>query len=426
MAGVCDAAVVGGVDSLCLTTLYGFNSLQLISADICRPADSARTGISIGEAGGFALLDPPAESPLALLGYGETSDAYHMSLPEPGGRGAIESMRAALERASAAPHEVDYINLHGTGTIANDNAESRAVCDVFGSSTPCSSTKGWTGHTLGAAGMVEAAISLMAIEHGLMPRSLNTRVRDPAIEAGILLENRVAPVRRVLSNSFGFGGSNCSLLFGSCAVNAVFIEAVGLAAPGLPSWLEGRATLSGERPYVDTPLPPHTPSMLPLNERRRATPADQTGVSGRRRRDEGQHGGRCGSRYRVRVFGRRPRDHSSHLSRADRKTQRLISPTDFHNSVHNAAAGYWSIAAGARAASTTISAHDGSFGAGLLEACSQVLADGCDVLLVAFDLPAPEPLNATRFIACPAAVAFVLTRQATTHSLAALTCATTG
>jgi len=214
-SGACDAAVVGGVDSLCLTTLYGFNSLQLVSTDICRPADSARTGISIGEAGGFALLDPKAESPLALLGYGESSDAFHMSLPEPDGRGAIESMRAALARADVAPQEVDYINLHGTGTIANDHAESRAVCDVFGTSTPCSSTKGWTGHTLGAAGMVEAAISLMAIEHGLMPRSLNTRVRDPAIEACILLENRRAPVRRVLSNSFGFGGSNCSLLFGS-------------------------------------------------------------------------------------------------------------------------------------------------------------------------------------------------------------------
>ena len=213
-AGVCDAAVVGGVDSLCLTTLYGFNSLQLISADICRPADAARLGISIGEAGGFALLDPLAEGSLALLGYGETSDAFHMSLPEPAGRGAIESMRAALARAHIAPGEVDYINLHGTGTIANDNTESRAVCEVFGNITPCSSTKGWTGHTLGAAGMVEAAISLMAIEQGIMPCSLNTRTKDPAIEAGILLETRVAPVARVLSNSFGFGGSNCSLLFG--------------------------------------------------------------------------------------------------------------------------------------------------------------------------------------------------------------------
>jgi len=213
-AGMCDAAVVGGVDSLCLTTLYGFNSLQLISAEICRPADAARLGISIGEAGGFALLDPLAECSQALLGYGETSDAFHMSSPEPAGRGAIESIRAALARASVAPDEVDYINLHGTGTIANDNAESRAVCEVFGSTTPCSSTKGWTGHTLGAAGMVEAAICLMAIEQGFLPRSLNTRTRDPAIEAGILLETRVAPVERVLSNSFGFGGSNCSLLFG--------------------------------------------------------------------------------------------------------------------------------------------------------------------------------------------------------------------
>jgi 3-oxoacyl-[acyl-carrier-protein] synthase I len=213
-SGTCDAAVVGGVDSLCLTTLYGFNSLQLISADICRPADAARLGISIGEAGGFALLDPSAESPLALLAYGETSDAYHMSSPEPEGRGAAESMRAALARAHIASGEVDYINLHGTGTIANDNVEGRAVCEVFGTATPCSSTKGWTGHTLGAAGMVEAAISLLTIEHGFMPRSLNTRTKDPAIEAGILLENRIASVQRVLSNSFGFGGSNCSLLFG--------------------------------------------------------------------------------------------------------------------------------------------------------------------------------------------------------------------
>jgi len=216
-AGLCDAAVVGGVDSLCLTTLYGFNSLQLISSDICRPADGARNGISIGEAGGFALLDPGADSGLRLLGYGESSDAYHMSSPEPEGRGAIASMRAALASAELEAGAVDYVNLHGTGTVANDKAESRAVCSVFGDSMPCSSTKGWTGHTLGAAGMVEAAISLLAIEHGLMPRSLNTRTLDPEIHAAVLLDNRDAPVRRVLSNSFGFGGSNCSLLFGGAA-----------------------------------------------------------------------------------------------------------------------------------------------------------------------------------------------------------------
>jgi 3-oxoacyl-[acyl-carrier-protein] synthase-1 len=213
-AGACDAAVVGGVDSLCLTTLHGFNSLQLVAADICRPADAARNGISIGEAGGFALLDPDASTAVQLIGYGESSDAYHMSSPEPDGRGAIASMQAALARGGVEPHQVDYINLHGTGTVANDNAEARGVCTVFGTETACSSTKGWTGHTLGAAGIVESAISLLAIEHGFLPQSLNTRSKDPAIEAAILLESRNSSVDRVLSNSFGFGGSNCSLLFG--------------------------------------------------------------------------------------------------------------------------------------------------------------------------------------------------------------------
>jgi 3-oxoacyl-[acyl-carrier-protein] synthase-1 len=213
-AGDCDAAVVGGVDSLCLTTLYGFNSLQLVSSEPCRPADLTRNGISIGEAAGFALLEP-GEGDLMLLGYGESSDAHHMSAPDPEGRGASAAMRAALQRADLEPRQVDYINLHGTATPANDLAEDRAVREVFGTGVALSSTKGWTGHTLGAAGMVEAAIALLCIEAGFMPRSLNTREKDPAIEGNILLETRRTLVRRVLSNSFGFGGSNCSLIFGS-------------------------------------------------------------------------------------------------------------------------------------------------------------------------------------------------------------------
>jgi len=213
-AGTCDAAVVGGVDSLCLTTLYGFNSLQLVSGDICRPADAARGGISIGEAAGFALIDPQTPAPISLLGYGETSDAYHMSSPDPDGQGAVASMRAALACAGVPAESVDYVNLHGTGTVANDNAEGRAIATVFGNATPCSSTKGWTGHTLGAAGIVESAIAMLCIEHDFMPRSLNTRTVDPQIEAAILMENRHASVHRVMSNSFGFGGSNCTLLFG--------------------------------------------------------------------------------------------------------------------------------------------------------------------------------------------------------------------
>ena len=213
-AGFCDAAIVGGVDSLCQTTLYGFNSLQLLSSEPCRPADVGRNGISIGEAAGFAIVEPTADASLALLGYGESSDAWHMSAPEPDGRGAFEAMTAALQRAALDAAAIDYINLHGTATPANDLAESRAVCRLFGSSTACSSTKGWTGHTLGAAGIVEAVLSLLCLEHGLIPRSLNAVAIDPAIEAGIVLETRSAPLKQVLSNSFGFGGSNASLLFG--------------------------------------------------------------------------------------------------------------------------------------------------------------------------------------------------------------------
>ena len=212
--GLCDAAVVGGVDSLCLTTLYGFNSLQLIAPDICRPADASRCGISIGEAAGFAIVEKPAGTGLALLGYGESSDAHHMSAPHPQGEGALAAMRGALRRAGLETGDVDYINLHGTATPANDAAEDKAVCALFGTQTPCSSTKGWTGHALGAAAITEAAFSLLCIEHGFMPQSLNTRERDPALQGNILLEPRVTRVDRVLSNSFGFGGNNCSLLFG--------------------------------------------------------------------------------------------------------------------------------------------------------------------------------------------------------------------
>ncbi|HKY91735.1 MAG TPA: beta-ketoacyl-[acyl-carrier-protein] synthase family protein [Nevskiaceae bacterium] len=213
--GLCDAAVVGGVDSLCLTTLHGFNSLQLVSPRPCRPADATRDGISIGEAAGFAIVEPGAVSRFALLGYGESSDAHHMSTPEPSGRGAVDAMRAALARAGLEPRDIDYLNLHGTGTQANDLAEDRGVCTTFGDAIPCSSTKGWTGHTLGAAGILEAVIALICCEQGFVPRSLNTVEKDPRIGASVQLASRSAAVRRVMSNSFGFGGSNCALVLGA-------------------------------------------------------------------------------------------------------------------------------------------------------------------------------------------------------------------
>ena len=217
-AGQIDAAIVGGVDSLCLTTLYGFHSLQLSSPQPCRPFDRARDGLSIGEAAAFALLEraPATLDPEAilLLGAGESSDAYHMSSPHPEGLGARSAMQRALADAGLAAGDVDYINLHGTGTPSNDSAESRAVAALFGSDTPCSSTKGATGHALGAAGALEAVICALALQAELIPGGLNLRERDPDLAVNYLTGNQRAALRRVLSNSFGFGGANCALLLG--------------------------------------------------------------------------------------------------------------------------------------------------------------------------------------------------------------------
>ncbi|HEX5209983.1 MAG TPA: beta-ketoacyl-[acyl-carrier-protein] synthase family protein [Steroidobacteraceae bacterium] len=220
-AGLIDAAVVGGVDSLCLTTLYGFHSLQLVSPNPCKPFDVERDGISIGEAAAFALIERPPESldtgAVLLLGVGESSDAYHMSSPHPEGRGARAAMLQALQSAGLAPEDIDYINLHGTGTPSNDSAEGHAVAAVFGSQTPAveaSSTKGATGHTLGAAGALEAVICALSLQHGLLPGSAHTRRVDASLGFDYLCANRLRPISRALSNSFGFGGTNCSIVLG--------------------------------------------------------------------------------------------------------------------------------------------------------------------------------------------------------------------
>ena len=214
-AGLIDAAVVGGVDSLCLTTLYGFNSLELLSTRPCRPYDASRDGLSIGEGAAFALLEPLAGGgEVALLGVGESSDAHHMSAPHPEGLGARLAIESALAAAGLAPVDIDYVNLHGTATPSNDAAEDKAVAGIFGTATACSSTKGATGHTLGAAGALEAVIAVLALRHGLQPGGVNTERLDPQLRAHYVLETRSAPVRRVLSNSFGFGGTNCSLVLG--------------------------------------------------------------------------------------------------------------------------------------------------------------------------------------------------------------------
>ena len=213
--GLVDAAVVGGVDTLCDSVLFGFNALELVSPEPCRPFDAARRGISIGEAAGFALLERGEAAPTAprLAGYGEATDAHHMSTPHPEGLGAELALRDALARAGLAAGQVDYINLHGTASLKNDEVEAALVGRTFAPRTRASSTKGLTGHTLGAAGILEAVIALLAMRDGLVPGNFGTRTPDPACGPSFAWQTEQRELRVVMSNSFGFGGNNACLVF---------------------------------------------------------------------------------------------------------------------------------------------------------------------------------------------------------------------
>lgn len=210
-SGVVDAAVAGGVDSLCLTSLYGFEALELVSREPCRPMDRARTGLSIGEGAGFLLLERDGDGP-RLSGYGESSDATNMSTPPPDGAGASQAMRQAVERAGISPAEVSFVKLHGTATLTNDSAELAGVASIVPESIPAASLKGLIGHTLGAAGTLEVAMSLYAMRAGICPGNAGVREVEPAFGTRIAIETKEAAMQHVLCNAFGFGGSNCCLV----------------------------------------------------------------------------------------------------------------------------------------------------------------------------------------------------------------------
>lgn len=219
--GLCDAAVVGGADTLCRMTLGGFDSLDALAKDYCNPFSRNRDGINIGEGAAVFLLSSE-ESAVSLLGVGESSDAYHVSAPHPEGAGAALAMLRALEAAHLKPGQIDYINLHGTATELNDAMEGRAVNNIFGDQTPCSSTKSMTGHMLGAAGANEAAFLWLMLEPnfatGMVPPHIWDGEADPAISRLNLapMEFRIGHPERaaVLSNSFAFGGNNAAIVLG--------------------------------------------------------------------------------------------------------------------------------------------------------------------------------------------------------------------
>lgn len=224
--GVCDAVVTGGADSLCAFTVAGFSSLESVSPGPCNPMSANRKGINIGEGAALFLMEAAATGPqsVELMGWGETSDGHHISAPDPQGGGARLAFAQALQRAGVDAGDIDYINMHGTATLQNDAMESRVIAGLFGTEVPVSSTKPLTGHALGAAAAVEAALCWLAMQddnaQGRLPPHLWDGAADPALPALNLVPPGAAlgrPLRRVLSSSFAFGGSNAVLLLGKNA-----------------------------------------------------------------------------------------------------------------------------------------------------------------------------------------------------------------
>ena len=221
-AGLADIVIAGGVDPLSKFTINGFNSLKILDTEPTRPFDESRVGLNLGEGAGYVVLESDASvqkrgrKPYGrVLGYANTCDAYHQTASSPDGKGAVLAMSKALSMAGVQPSEIDYVNVHGTGTVNNDVSEGTALLKVFNGRVPAfSSTKAYTGHTLGASGGIEAGFSMLAIKHGVVYPNL--RFKTPIQETGISPQTTVEykTVNKVLSNSFGFGGNNSSVVFG--------------------------------------------------------------------------------------------------------------------------------------------------------------------------------------------------------------------
>lgn len=220
--GICDAVLAGGSDSLCGLTTHGFASLKAVAPHITNPFSRNREGLTLGE-GAALFLVTRAAGGIQLLGVGDSSEAHHISSPDPGGRGAAAAMRGALDDACAAPGDVAYLNLHGTGTRLNDSMESRAVDEVLGTATPCSSTKALVGHCLGAAGAIELGFCWLALraksgdQLPLLPHRYDGETDPELAPIRLVAEDECADLRErsvLMTSSFGFGGNNCTLVLG--------------------------------------------------------------------------------------------------------------------------------------------------------------------------------------------------------------------
>lgn len=364
--GVVDAVLVGGVDSLCLTTLLGFQSLGVVSPQVCRPFAAARDGITIGEGAAFMLLEREGGAAAFLLSVGESGDAHHMAHPHPEGRGAEQAMRQAIAGAGIEPAEVGYVNAHGTGTLLNDAIEAGAIARVFGRHPLVSSTKAATGHLLGACGVTEAAFCVAAIERGRVPGNGTARLSD-GLDIEVSQGPRSCELDYALSNSLAFGGSNASVLLGSR--RAVERRGSALVSQGPVGAGElGCELVDACAWHPDTPLEPARGpegSLLSPRARGRASLLTQIFATLLERL--------CASGFDAAssplVFGSAYGEMATTMQLLDvQAATGQSSPLRFQHSVHNTAAGILSIVTRNSGFSTSVAAGMDTTAMALLEA----------------------------------------------------------
>jgi 3-oxoacyl-(acyl-carrier-protein) synthase len=395
-SGIFRRVLTGGVDSLCRLTYYGFRSLQLIDPDGCRPLDQNRRGMSVAEGAGMLLLEARSDpwDGIEILGAGLSCDAHHPAQPHPQGLGALAAMRQALQDAGLAPEQIDYINLHGTGTPDNDRSEALAVKALFGTSPPpLSSIKGALGHSLAASGAIEAVVAAHCIEHGWIPVNTGCRVTDPSLTVTPVDRPIQGSLQAVLSNSFGFGGNNAAVVVGRSRPRSVDRSAMVPPASSLPLTVVGWSAVTGAG-FTDQTLENLSAGVhcrgcldaaslcreLPTAAIRRLKRLSQMALA-LWVQARGKSGGIVPeSVYFGTAWGSLSETHDfiQGLFESDEK---FASPTDFIGSVHNAAAGQIALMAKATGANLTLSGGDTSFEQALLSA--QLWATGDKPVIVA-------------------------------------------
>jgi 3-oxoacyl-(acyl-carrier-protein) synthase len=399
-SGQAQQVLVGGVDSLCRLTYFGFHSLQLVDPAGARPLDENRQGMSVAEGAAMLLLTTKRpEEPLAeLAGFGLSCDAHHPAAPRPDGRGAVRAMRSALADAGIRAAEIDYINLHGTGTPDNDQAESRAIRSLYGDQPlpPLSSCKGTFGHSLAASGVIEAIVAGMAVKHGLLPANSGCQWPDPQLVQPLLTPTRTE-VRAVLSNSFGFGGNNGSL----CITEPDHFARPANTEQQFPLTICGMSCLTGAGDLTATVAAlgrgESAAGLLPLREVSALLPQRQIRRLKRLARlalalSVAAHAGAVNKGL---TENQKPSavfmgtgwgalsETCDFLTRLEESREQFPSPIDFIGSVHNGAAGQVAIHFQATSTNITVSGGDYSFEQALLTA--ELIADEQPCLVIGAD-----------------------------------------